>query len=180
MCFHGDSSSPVGTAQWRLPKDKPLVELDAAAAQKSGKLLFEVALAVMFLLVLNVTLDDFELGRADAECSIPFLPGKSAPHPLRGTSLELLDGVSQGAYRRHDKQEMNVIGRTAGGDKGQSFAACDATQIGIEFGSTSGGNEWTSFFGAEYAMNVDARVCVCHFPPSLRDFNATTETGAPR
>jgi len=162
-----------------LPEYKTLVVLDSAIAEKNDKLLFKVAFAVMFLLALNVFFHNRNLRRANTERAVSFLPGKTMPHPPRGASLELLNGLGEGVGRRQDKEQMDVIRRSAGGDQREALAMGYAAQVGIKLGRTDCGNERAPIFRAENTMNEIARVCMRHLTPSLRDSHSTTAISIP-
>ena len=159
-----------------LPEYVTLVVLDSAMAQENDKLLFEIALSVMLLLVLDVLLHDRNLRHAYAEGPVPFLLGKPAPHPQGRAALEFLDDLGEGVSRREDKKQMNVICGSASGDKRKSLAAGNATQVGVEFGGTCSGNDGEAIFCAEDAMHEIARVRMRHGAPSLGDSDSTTST----
>jgi hypothetical protein len=73
---------------------------------------------------LNVLLHNRNLRRTHAEGPVSFLPGKSMAHPPGGASLEFLNGASKRTGRRQDKEQMNVIRRSARGDERETLAAC--------------------------------------------------------
>jgi hypothetical protein len=93
-------------------------------------------------------------------------------NPPGRTSFELLNGMSKRASRRQDKEQMNVVRRSARGDEREALAACNATQIGKKFGYAGGGNHGAAFPGAENAMNKIACIRVCHDASSLRDYHS--------
>ena len=68
-----------------------------------------------------------------------------------------------------DEEQMNVIGRSAGGDERETLAACNAAEVGIEFGGAVGWYQRAALFRAEDTMNDIARIRVRHRTPSLRD-----------
>src|ERR1039457_6698461 len=103
----------------------------------------------MLFLVLNVLLHNLNLRGTDAEGSVSLLPGKAISHPPGRASFELLNRVGQGTRRRQIKQQMNVIGRSTGGDQREALAARNAAQVGIEFGGACGRDQRAALFGAE-------------------------------
>jgi len=173
-------SSPVGTTPGRSPKHIPLVVLDSAIAEKGYKLLFKIALSVMLLLVLNVSRHHRNLRRADAERAVTLLPGKVTPHPSGRASLELLNSLSKRARRRQDKQQMNMIRRSASCDEREALTLRNAAHVGMKLGHAGFGNKGAAIFCAEDTMNEIARIRVRHLAPSLRDSHSTTAIPTPR
>ena len=173
-------SSPVGTMPRPLPEHISIVVLDSAIAKQGDKFLFKVTFAVMLLLVLNVFLHHRNLRRDDAECSVTFLPGKAMPHPPGGASLEFLNGSGKGVRCRQDKEQMNVIRRSAGGQERRALAAGNAAEVGKEFGLACFGNQRAAIFRAENTMNKIACIRMRHLAPSLRDSHSTTAIYTPR
>ena len=174
VCFNSNQIQSRRDDAQPLPKYITLIVLNSVIAKKCDKFLFKITFSMMFLLVLDVSLHHRNLRRTHAECSVSFLPGKSLSHPPGRTSLEFLNRMSKGVSCRQDKQQMNVIRRSACGDKRETLATRDAAQIGIEFDRARGRYERTAIFGAEYTMNEIARVCVRHRTPSLWDSQITT------
>ena len=82
--------------------------------------------------------------------------------------------------RRQDKEQMNMIRRSARGDEREALAAGNAAQVGIEFGCTGGGNEGAAIFRAENTMDEIARIRMRHLAPSLRDSHSTAAISTPR
>ncbi len=130
--------------------------------QQTGEFLLEILLEMMPCLILDIFLHHSDLGRADAECSIPFLPGKAPPHPSGGAALELLNGVSEGLLGRQNKQQVNVVRSSTGGEQRETFAPGDAAKMSIEPGLARDSDERAAVFGAKDTVDEIACVCVGH------------------
>ena len=125
---------------------------------------------MVLLLILNVSLDDLDLGGADAECTVALLPREARTHPVGRTPLELLSSMGERTRRRQYEQQVNVISRSARSDQRQTLASCNATKIGIEGRNTIPFNERRAIFCAENTMNEIACVGMAHacaVPPGL-------------
>src|SRR5580698_5872517 len=146
------------------------IVLHAAMAQQGKELVFEIAPAVVHLLVADVSPYDRYLGWTDAERSVSLLPSKLRSHPPRGSTLELLDRLGQRNFRGQQKQEVDVVGGTTGLDQAEAFAFGDTAEVSIEAAPAVRSDQRPALLRAEDAVNEIARVGMSHgstVPPGL-------------
>ena len=94
--------------------------------------------------------------------TVAFLPREALPHPMGRTALELLHGRGERLRSRQDKQEVNVVGRPAGGHESEAFASRNAANVCVEVRFAVRRNQRLALFGAEDAVNEIARIRMSH------------------
>jgi len=120
---------------------------------------------MMVGLVRDVFADGVAIRRTDAEGSVAILPGEIDSvfaKPAGRVRFEGLYCLRQSDARRKSDQQMNVIFSSPGGDYRNMNVCPDAIQIPEKRGSESLGNQRSSFFGAEDAMDQDIWIGMCH------------------
>ena len=138
---------------------------DIRGLQHREKLLLKRMRGVVGGLIGNVHLDPFQLGRADAERSVAFLPGKHAicfSHLSAGVRLQGSHRIRQRHVRRHDYEHVDMVFRTAHGKHLHAVIARDARKVVPQPRLMIGANELHALFGAENNVEDGTDVAVRH------------------
>lgn len=137
-----------------------LVELNSVLLKEKEKFLLKSGLPMVLRLSANVASNNAELGNADSECAIFFLPseecvfGKILMNPFGGPSLKELERFGNGNSRRKREQEVDVIFHAADFESFHFVLAGDSTQEREQAFAKGGCELWPAVFRGENAMKV--------------------------
>jgi len=119
---------------------------------------------MMWLLVLDVGDDRFELRNADAERTVFFLPckqslvGKIFVNPFRGTAFDELHGFGNRHRGGSREKNMHMVGNAADFQSAHSILPRDAAEEWPKTFSQWRGDERAAFFGAQHAMVIRTHI----------------------
>lgn len=133
--------------------------------QEGHEFLFKAALAVMFLLRVDVSDGVGLSGDAYGESAVTFLPSESVAeivHPFRGCAFDQLYGFSERHGRGQRQENVNVVGGAADGDGFESVLAGDAAEERPEALPGVGGDEVAAVLGGEDDVDEIGDVSVRH------------------
>jgi len=133
--------------------------------KKGNELSLKISLAVVLLLARNVCQRGVYLGPSNGKGSITLLPGEGFlradfVHPVRGCALDLLHGCGYRERRRQRQKKMDVVFRSAHGERLHLVLARNAAHVGPQPRLNLRDNGLAPLSGGEDAMKQRATVGV--------------------
>src|SRR5262245_44235272 len=119
---------------------------------------------MMFFLIANVMLNDFNLRFAHRKRGVPDLPRKTsirdlvAVNPFRGIGLNEFEYLSNGFHGLQLSQDVNVIGDAADFYGDAAFSANDAANVAIKFFLPFVNDQLLAIFGTENGVVEEIRI----------------------
>src|SRR5439155_3355159 len=123
------------------------------------------SLLMMLRLMFDVTPHNGLVRTTHAEGSVPFLPCELQSvlmQPPRGVGFQYLNRFGEGDICRKCNQQMRMVGGASGGEDRNALVAANAREILAELRNHVVGDEVSSFFGAEDAMDQNVGIFVGH------------------
>ena len=154
--------SPEGTAL--LPKSLSCVKRYSGFTKHRLELHLIRPLLMMLRLMFDVTHHNGLVRTTHAEGSVPFLPYELQSvlmQPPRGVGFQYLNRFGEGDICRKCNQQMRMVGGASGGED-SALVAANAREILAELRNHVVGDEVSSFFGAEDAMDQNVGIFVGH------------------
>ena len=126
-------------------------------------------------LIANVTDDGCPSGFADAECSIPALPGElsllwpSLLRPSRRVGFHDPQAIGQGKVGWQANQQMSMIGCSANCDGDGIEFPKDSAEIGMNIDTYCVGKKSRATGRGKYDVDEESGICMRHSyaPPGL-------------
>ena len=148
----------VGMVVGSVP-DISFVILNGVFFQEATVFVLEGNLAMMFLLVGDVTDDGGLVARADGKRAVTRLPveatepGELFVNPLGGTGFDFLDQIGYGDGARQREKQMDVVGHGIGGEEITTAAPDDAANVAMKLVPPEIIEQRRAVLGAENQVN---------------------------